>query len=80
MEGEGLPPGSSPNGSHWRADDTVFDLVRDRATVNALLTEVAGEAVAKAKFAEKAETQKQIVRDYLTGANGRPKLEGRLPG
>ncbi|MGN6515286.1 MAG: ParB/RepB/Spo0J family partition protein [Rhizomicrobium sp.] len=65
---------------HWRADDTFFDLIRDRATVNALLTEVAGEAVAKANVAEKAKTQKQIIRDYLTGANGRTKVEGWLPG
>lgn len=64
---------------HWQADDVFFDLVRDRATVNALLTEVAGDAVAKANVAEKAKTQKQIVRDYLTGANGRAKVEGWLP-
>jgi ParB family chromosome partitioning protein len=48
--------------------------------VNALLTEVAGEAVAKANIAEKAKTQKQIVRDCLTGANGRVKVDGWLPG
>ena len=45
-----------------------------------MLTELAGEAVAKANIAEKAKTQKQIVRDYLTGANGRTKVEGWLPG
>lgn len=65
---------------HWQADETFFDLIRDRATVNALLTEVAGEAVAKANIAEKAKIQKQIIRDYLMGANGRAKVEGWLPG
>jgi ParB family chromosome partitioning protein len=65
---------------HWQADDTFFDLIRDRATVNGLLTEVAGEAVGKANVAEKAKTQKQIIRDYLKGANGRTKVEGWLPG
>jgi ParB family chromosome partitioning protein len=65
---------------HWQPDDTFFDLIRDRATLNALLTDVAGEAVAKANIAEKAKTQKQIVRDYLTGSNGRAKVEGWLPG
>jgi ParB family chromosome partitioning protein len=65
---------------HWHADDTFFDLIRDRATVNALLTDVAGEAVAKANIAEKAKTQKQIIRDCLMGANGRTKVEGWLPG
>lgn len=64
----------------WQADDTFFDLIRDRATVNALVAEVAGEAVAKANVAEKAKTQKQIVRDCLTGANGRAKIAGWLPG
>jgi ParB family chromosome partitioning protein len=65
---------------HWQADDTFFDLIRDRATVNALLREVAGEAIAKVNVAEKAKTQKQIIRDYLMGANGRTKVEGWLPG
>lgn len=64
----------------WQADDTFFDLIRDRTTVNALVTEVAGEAVAKANVVEKAKTQKQIVRDCLMGANGRAKVEGWLPG
>lgn len=66
--------------THWRADDTFFDLIRDRATVNALLAEVAGEAVAKANIAEKAKIQKQIVRDFLSGTNGRSKVDGWLPG
>ena len=66
--------------AHWQPDDTFFDLVRDRGTANALLSEIAAEAVAKANIAERAKTQKQIVRDYLTGSNGRTKVEGWLPG
>lgn len=65
---------------YWQADDTFFDLIRDRSTLNALVAEVAGEAVAKANVAEKAKTQKQIVRDCLAGANGRAKVTGWLPG
>ena len=65
--------------AHWQADEAFFDLMRDRATVNALLTEIAGETVAKANLTEKAKTQKQIVRDYLTGSSGRTKVEGWLP-
>jgi len=64
----------------WQADDTFFDLIRDRATVNALVTDVAGDAIAKANIAEKAKTQKQIVRDCLAGTNGCTKVEGWLPG
>jgi ParB family chromosome partitioning protein len=65
--------------THWQPDDTFFDLIRDRATMNALVAEVAGEAMAKANIAEKVKTQKQIVRDCLAGANGRVKVEGWLP-
>lgn len=63
----------------WQADDIFFDLIRDRATANALLSDVAGEAVAKANVAEKAKLQKQITRDYLMGTNGRAKVENWLP-
>jgi ParB family chromosome partitioning protein len=65
--------------THWQPDDAFFDLIRDRATVHALLAEVAEEDVAKANIAEKAKTQKQIVRDCLAGANGRVKVDGWLP-
>lgn len=63
----------------WTAYDTFFDLIRDRTTVNRLLAEVAGETVAAANVAEKAKIQKQVIRDCLTGSNGRPKVEGWLP-
>jgi ParB family chromosome partitioning protein len=64
----------------WQPDDAFFDLIRDRATVNAIVADVAGEAIAKANVTEKAKTQKQIVRDCLAGANARAKVEGWLPG
>src|SRR6185437_4058353 len=54
--------------AHWQPDDTFFDLIRDRATLNAMLAEIAGEAVARGNVAEKAKLQKQIIRDYLTGS------------
>lgn len=66
--------------STWTPDDTFFDLIRDRATVNALLAEVAGAAVATANVAEKAKTQKQVIRDCLAGAHGRQKVGDWLPG
>jgi len=64
----------------WQADDCFFDLIRDRATTNAVLSEVAGEAVAKANIAEKTKTQKQIIRDCLAGTGGRAKVEAWVPG
>jgi ParB family chromosome partitioning protein len=66
--------------AHWTPDATFFDLIRDKASVNAMLAEVAGKAVADANLAEKANTQKQIIKDALAGANGRTKVEGWRPG
>ena len=65
--------------THWQPDEAFFELARDRATVNAMLAEIAGPAIAKANVAEKAKTQKKIIRDYLAGANGREKVEGWCP-
>jgi ParB family transcriptional regulator, chromosome partitioning protein len=65
---------------HWTPDDAFFDLVRDKASVNAMLAEVCGKAVADANVAERAKVQKQIIRDTLAGANGRSKVAGWLPG
>jgi len=67
-------------GTHWRPDDAFFDLIRDKAVINAMLAEVAGKAVADGNVAEKGKTQKKIVRDCIDGANGRAKAEGWLPG
>jgi len=66
--------------THWTPDDTFFDLIRDRATLNVMLAEIAGEAVARGNVAEKAKLQKQIIRDCLNGTNGRAKVENWLPG
>jgi ParB family chromosome partitioning protein len=65
---------------HWQPDEVFYELLRERATVNAMLAEVAGKSVADANLAEKTRTQKQILRDCLAGANGRTKVEGWLPG
>ncbi|MGO8867409.1 MAG: ParB/RepB/Spo0J family partition protein [Alphaproteobacteria bacterium] len=65
---------------HWRPDDAFFELARERGTVNAMLAEVSGKSVADANIAERAKTQKQIIRDFLDGTNGRAKVEGWLPG
>jgi ParB family chromosome partitioning protein len=64
----------------WQADETFFELVRDRPAVNALLANVAGKAVADGNIADKTKAQKQIIRDCLAGANGRARVENWLPG
>ncbi len=63
----------------WQADDAFFDLIRDRKVTNAMLREVAGKKVADANLTEKVKTQKTIIRDCLTGANNRKKVDGWVP-
>lgn len=64
----------------WQPDDLFFELIRDRTTVNAMLAEVAGKSVTKSNKDEKVKAQKAILRDCLSGENGRTKVEGWLPG
>ena len=79
VEAAGLHLKASPAGL-WQPDETFFDLLRDRATVNAMLAEVAGASVAKANRDEKVKAQKKIVRDCQAGENWRSKVEGWCPG
>jgi ParB family chromosome partitioning protein len=62
----------------WAADDVFLELVRDRAAVNAMLAEVAGQIVADANVSETAKLQKAIICDCLAG-EGRPRVEGWVP-
>ncbi|MGE3476043.1 MAG: ParB/RepB/Spo0J family partition protein [Rhodospirillaceae bacterium] len=63
----------------WLADETFFALVRDKAVVSAMLADVAGKAVANANLTATGKVQKDILKDYLTGTNGRAKVDGWLP-
>ncbi|MEZ5897206.1 MAG: ParB/RepB/Spo0J family partition protein [Parvularculaceae bacterium] len=55
-------------------DEPFFDLLRDHITVNAILAEIAGDEVARANADAPAKVQKAIIRDCLTGANGRTEI------
>ncbi len=61
-------------GAVWTPDEAFFDLMRDREAVNAMLKEVGGKKVADGNLTEKVKTQKAILRDFLDGANDRPKV------
>jgi ParB family chromosome partitioning protein len=63
----------------WEADDALFDLIRDRALLVALVDEVAGPMVAQANKGEKTKVLKQIIRDHLDGAEGRTRRERWVP-
>ena len=63
----------------WQADDALLDGLRDREVMEAILAEVAGKDIAEANAKETGKTKRQIIRDCLTGSNGRAKVEGWVP-
>ena len=63
---------------YWEPDDAFFDLLRDKAAINAMLREVGGKHTADANLSATAKVQKGIIRDYLAG-EGRTRVEGWLP-
>jgi ParB family chromosome partitioning protein len=63
----------------WQADDALLGSIRDREVLDAMLAEVAGERVASGNTTETGKIKRQIIRDCLDGANGRPKVDGWVP-
>lgn len=62
----------------WQPDDAFFDLIRDKAAINAMLKHIGGKAVADGNVSATAKVQKKVIRDFLTG-EGREKKKGWLP-
>jgi ParB family chromosome partitioning protein len=65
-------------GAVWEPDNAFFDLLRDKAAINAMLKHIGGKAVADGNVSATAKVQTSIIRDFLTG-EGRQKKEGWLP-
>lgn len=63
----------------WQADDAMLDAVGDREVMMHLLTEVAGEAVAAENVKTTSKVKRRIIKDCLSGSNGRVKREGWVP-
>ncbi|MGX9181905.1 ParB/RepB/Spo0J family partition protein [Mesorhizobium sp. BHbdii] len=63
----------------WQADDAFFELLRDKEIANLMLAEIGGKHVADGNVSEKVKTQKKIIRDFLSGENGRKKVDAWLP-
>lgn len=63
----------------WEADDALLDAVRDREVLSAMVEEVAGQSVAEANAKENGKVLRTILRDCVTGSNGRAKIEGWVP-
>ncbi len=53
---------------HWAPDATFFDLIRDKHTLNAMVAEYAGEAVAAANASETAKTLRAILCACIEGS------------
>lgn len=49
------------------------------AAVNAMLREIGGKSVADGNVTATAKTQKQIIRDFVAGENGRTRKSGWQP-
>jgi ParB family chromosome partitioning protein len=64
--------------SVWQPDETFFDLLRDKQGINAMLAHIGGDTAAQGNIAATAKTQKQIIRNFLSGKD-RTKAEGWLP-
>ncbi|WP_425409321.1 ParB/RepB/Spo0J family partition protein [Hyphococcus sp.] len=60
-------------------DEAFFDLLRDRKVTNAMLKEIAGAEIAAANAGEPVKVQKAIIRDFLSGANGREAVPNWRP-
>lgn len=66
-------------GKWWQPDDTFFELLRDKSVINAMLAEVAGSDVARARVTNTAKAQKAVITASLSGAGGRKKVTGWKP-
>jgi ParB family chromosome partitioning protein len=63
----------------WQADETFLTLLRQREALQALIGDIAGEAVAASNAHEKVKTLRGILGDCLAGTNGRAKAEPWAP-
>jgi ParB family chromosome partitioning protein len=51
----------------WTPDDTFFDPLRGKRVINAMLSEIAGEACAKAAVKQTGKDQKEAIRNHMAG-------------
>ncbi|WP_017930667.1 ParB/RepB/Spo0J family partition protein [Robiginitomaculum antarcticum] len=49
----------------WEPDDAFFDILRDKAVINAMVKDIAGKRAADANLTETGKVQKAIIRDCL---------------
>ena len=59
----------------YAPDDALFDLIRAKPLIGAMLAEVGGKAVADAHVSATGKAQKGIIRDFLGGTNDRKQAQ-----
>ncbi len=60
---------------YWTPDDSFFDLLRDKETINNILEDVGGKTVAEGNLTSTATVQKQIIKNFLDGTRTPQKKE-----
>jgi ParB family transcriptional regulator, chromosome partitioning protein len=63
----------------WEADDVLLDAIRDCEVLTQMVEEVAGKTVAEANAKESGKVLRSILKDCVTGTDGRAKVEGWVP-
>jgi len=63
----------------WQPDETFLSLLAGKDVIHAMLSELGGATVADGNRGETAKVRKGIIRDYLTGSNGRTQVANWLP-
>ncbi len=53
--------------SLWEPDDAFFEILRDKAVINAMVKDIAGKSVADGALTETGKKQKDIIRNRMAG-------------
>ena len=59
-------------GDYWQPDEAFFSLLRDKRSINALLSDIARPSVAEGMITETGKAQREAIKNRLRG-NGVPK-------
>ncbi len=51
----------------WAPDDAFFDILRDKTVINAMVKEIAGKSCADSVVSDTGKSQKQVIRNRMSG-------------
>jgi ParB family transcriptional regulator, chromosome partitioning protein len=78
VEAVGVKTNADMSGT-WVPDETFLSLLAGKDVLHGVLSELGGAAVANGNKDETGKVQKGIIRDFLSGANGRTQAQNWLP-